>query len=141
MIIILKDEEPVCQPPHQLEFTERQERSYTEKNCNQLFKDDLVIPAKNEKEGLEKLEIVFEVAEKYELEIKFKKCQFLKKKKIELLGHVVENGTIKSSSAKTLAVRKFPEPTIKLVQNFLGLTWYFRKYIKDYSIIVNLLAI
>ncbi|GFX29775.1 hypothetical protein TNCV_4749041 [Trichonephila clavipes] len=88
--------------------------------------DDLVIPAKNEQEGLEKLKIIFEVAKKYGLEIKFKKCQFLKKK-IEILGHIVESGTIKPSTTKTLAVRKFPEPTtIKQVQSFLGLTGYFR---------------
>ncbi|GFT16686.1 retrovirus-related Pol polyprotein from transposon 17.6 [Trichonephila clavipes] len=55
-------------------------------------------------------------------------------KKIEFLGHNVESGTIKPSPTKTLAVRKFPEPTtIKQVQSFLGLTGYFCKYIKDYS--------
>ncbi|GFX78490.1 retrovirus-related Pol polyprotein from transposon opus [Trichonephila clavipes] len=100
----------------------------------------LVIPAKNEQEGLEKLKIIFEVAKKYGLEIKFKKCQFLKKK-IEFLGHIVESGTIKPSPTKTLAVRKFPEPTtIKQVQSFLGLTGYFRKYIKDYSKIAKPLS-
>ncbi|GFS31374.1 transposon Ty3-I Gag-Pol polyprotein [Trichonephila inaurata madagascariensis] len=88
----------------------------------------------------EKLKIVFEVAKNYGLEIKFKKCQFLKKT-IEFLGHVVENGTIKPSTAKTQAVRKFPEPTtIKQVQSFLGLTGYFRKYIKDYSTIAKPLS-
>ncbi|GFW15670.1 retrovirus-related Pol polyprotein from transposon 17.6 [Trichonephila clavipes] len=77
--------------------------------------------------------IIFEVAKRYGLEIKFKKYQFLKKK-IEFLGHIVESGTIKPSPTKTLTVRKFPEPTtIKQVQSFLGLTGYFRKYIKDYS--------
>ncbi|GFX03516.1 retrovirus-related Pol polyprotein from transposon 17.6 [Trichonephila clavipes] len=97
-----------------------------------VISDDLVIPAKNEQEGLEKLKIIFEVAKKYGLEIKFKKCQFLKKK-FEFLGHIVESGTIKPSPTKTLAVRKFPEPTtIKQVQSFLGLTGYFRKYIKEY---------
>ncbi|GFX89410.1 transposon Ty3-I Gag-Pol polyprotein [Trichonephila clavipes] len=56
-------------------------------------------------------------------------------------GHVVENGAIKPSTAKTLAVRKFPEPTaIKQVQSFLGLTGYFRKYIKDYSTIAKPLS-
>ncbi|GFV19659.1 transposon Tf2-6 polyprotein [Trichonephila clavipes] len=104
------------------------------------YLDDLVIPAKNEQEGLEKLKIIFEVAKKYGLEIKFKKCQFLKKK-IEFLGHIVESGTIKPSPTKTLAVRKFPEPTtIKQVQSFLGLTGYFRKYIKDYSKIAKPLS-
>ncbi|GFT01610.1 uncharacterized protein TNCV_4204651 [Trichonephila clavipes] len=43
-------------------------------------------------------------------------------------SHIVESGTIKPSPTKTLAVRKFPEPTtIKQVQSFLGLTGYFRK--------------
>ncbi|GBM92054.1 hypothetical protein AVEN_95630-1 [Araneus ventricosus] len=55
-------------------------------------------------------------------------------RKVEFLGHIVENETIKPSIAKTLDVRKFPEPTtVKQVQSFLGLTGYFRKYIKDYS--------
>ncbi|GFU02284.1 hypothetical protein TNCV_2921761 [Trichonephila clavipes] len=108
-------------------------RDLTRKRIVINYLDYLVIPAKNEQEGLEKLKIIFEVAKKYGLEIKFKKCQFLKKK-IEFLGHIVESRTIKPSPTKTLAVRKFPKPTtIKQVQSFLGLTGYFRKYIKDYS--------
>ncbi|GFW19987.1 retrovirus-related Pol polyprotein from transposon opus [Trichonephila clavipes] len=115
-------------------------RDLTRKGIVISYLDDLVIPGKNEQEGLEKLKIIFEVAKKYGLEIKFKKCQFLKKK-IEFLGHIVESGTIKPSPTKTLAVRKFPEPTtIKQVQSFLGLTGYFRKYIKDYSKIAKPLS-
>ncbi|GFX37068.1 transposon Tf2-9 polyprotein [Trichonephila clavipes] len=61
--------------------------------------------------------------------------------KNEQEGHIVESGTIKPSPTKTLAVRKFPEPTtIKQVQSFLGLTGYFRKYIKDYSKIAKPLS-
>ncbi|GFV10124.1 retrovirus-related Pol polyprotein from transposon 17.6 [Trichonephila clavipes] len=115
-------------------------RDLTRKGIVISYLDDLVIPAKNEQEGLEKLKIIFEVAKKYGLEIKFKKCQFLKKK-IEFLGHIVESGTIKPSPTKTLAVRNFPEPTtIKQVQSFLGLTGYFHKYIKDYSKIAKPLS-
>ncbi|GFS81958.1 retrovirus-related Pol polyprotein from transposon 17.6 [Trichonephila clavipes] len=115
-------------------------RDLTRKGIVISYLDDLVIPAKNEQEGLEKLKIIFEVAKKYGLEIKYKKCQFLKRK-IEFLGHIVESGTIKPSPTKTLAVRKFPEPTtIKQVQSFLGLTGYFRKYIKDYSKIAKPLS-
>ncbi|GFS47833.1 retrovirus-related Pol polyprotein from transposon 17.6 [Trichonephila clavipes] len=110
-------------------YVSRTFRDLTRKGIVISYLDDLVIPAKNEQEGLEKLKIIFEVAKKYGLEIKFKKCQFLKKK-IEFLGHIVESGTIKPSPTKTQAVRKFPEPTtIKQVQSFLGLTGYFRKYI------------
>ncbi|GFX10266.1 hypothetical protein TNCV_1866631 [Trichonephila clavipes] len=98
-----------------------------------IYMDDLIIPAKNEKEGLEKLGEVLEVASKYGLEMKFKKCQFLRRR-VEFLGHVVENGTIRPSIAKTIAVKKFPVPTtVKQVQSFLGLTGYFRKFIPAYS--------
>ncbi|GFV15653.1 retrovirus-related Pol polyprotein from transposon 17.6 [Trichonephila clavipes] len=105
-----------------------------------IYMDDLVIPAKDEKEGLEKLREVLEVASKYGLEMKFKKCQFLRRK-VEFLGHVVENGTIRPSIAKTIAVKKFPVPTtVKQVQSFLGLTGYFRKFIPAYSQIAKPLS-
>ncbi|GFU50378.1 retrovirus-related Pol polyprotein from transposon 17.6 [Trichonephila clavipes] len=98
-----------------------------------IYMDDLIIPAKDEKEGLEKLREVLEVASKYGLEMKFKKCQFLRRK-VKFLGHVVENGTIRPSIAKTIAVKKFPVPTtVKQVQSFLGLIGYFRKFIPAYS--------
>ncbi|GFX97919.1 retrovirus-related Pol polyprotein from transposon 412 [Trichonephila clavipes] len=45
-----------------------------------IYMDDLVIPAKDEKEGLEKLREVLEVASKYGLEMKFKKMSIPKKK-------------------------------------------------------------
>ncbi|GFU68578.1 retrovirus-related Pol polyprotein from transposon 17.6 [Trichonephila clavipes] len=71
--------------------------------------------------------------------MKFKKCQFLRK--VEFLGHVVENGTIRPSIAKTIAVKKFPVPTtVKQVQSFLGLTGYFRKFIPAYSQIAKPLS-
>ncbi|GFY20719.1 retrovirus-related Pol polyprotein from transposon 17.6 [Trichonephila clavipes] len=55
--------------------------------------------------------------------------------------NTAESGTIKPTTTKTLAVRKFPEPiTLKQVQSFLGLTGYFRKYIKDYSKIAKPLS-
>ncbi|GFW01556.1 retrovirus-related Pol polyprotein from transposon 17.6 [Trichonephila clavipes] len=105
-----------------------------------IYMDDLVIPAKDEKEGLEKLREVLEVASKYGLEMKFKKCQFLRRK-VEFLGHVVENGTIRPSIAKTIAVKKFPVPTtVKQVQSFIGLTGYFRKFIPAYSQIAKPLS-
>ncbi|GFW33711.1 retrovirus-related Pol polyprotein from transposon 17.6 [Trichonephila clavipes] len=96
MRIILKDEEPVCQHPRRLAFTERQE---VNKQIEEWLNEGIIRPSSS-----------------------------------EYANHIVESGTIKPSPTKTLAVRKFPEPTtIKQVQSFLGLTGYFRKYIKDYS--------
>lgn len=105
-----------------------------------LYMDDLVIPSKDEFEGVEKLKMVLEVASEYGLEIKTKKCQFLKRS-VEFLGHIVENGTVRPSTEKTIAVQRFPCPkNAKQVQSFLGLTGYFRKFVQGYSNIAKPLS-
>ncbi|GFU02861.1 transposon Tf2-6 polyprotein [Nephila pilipes] len=100
--------------------------------------DDFIIPARNEEEGVEKLKLVLEVTKEYELEINFKKCQFLKKKN-RIFG--IEDGTIRPSLNKTLTVQNFPEPqNLKGFQSFLGLTGFFRKFIANYSKIAKPLS-
>jgi hypothetical protein len=42
--------------------------------------DDLVIPAENEEEAIDRLKTVMRRAEEYDLLINWKKCQFLKRK-------------------------------------------------------------
>ncbi|GFW23393.1 retrovirus-related Pol polyprotein from transposon 17.6 [Trichonephila clavipes] len=104
-----------------------------------IYMDDLIIPAKDEK-GSEKLKEVLEATSKYGLGMKFKKCQF-QRRKVEFLGYVIQNGTIRPLIAKTIAVKKFPVPTtVKQVQSFLGLAGYFRKFIPVYSQIVKPLS-
>ena len=51
------------------------------------------------------------------------------------LGHVVRSGTVHPEAAKIEAVRSFPIPKTKELRAFLGLTGYYRKFIKDYSVI------
>ena len=50
-----------------------------------IYMDELIIPAKDERECLEKLKTVLEVTNMYGLQLKLKKCQFLKRK-VEFLG-------------------------------------------------------
>lgn len=110
------------------------------KGIMMAYMDDIVIPAKNEREAIDKLKIVFKRASEAGVEINWKKCQFLQNK-IEFLGHVIEDGCLKPFILKTEAVRKFKEPTtIKQVQSFLGLTGYFRKFIEGYSSIAKPLS-
>ena len=105
-----------------------------------IYLDDIIIPAQDEQEALERLIRVLETASKFGLELNLKKCQFLKSK-IDFLGHVIENGSICPSVEKTLAVQNFPEPkNAKDVQSFLGLTGYFRKFISSYAIIARPLS-
>ncbi|GFX62922.1 retrovirus-related Pol polyprotein from transposon 297 [Trichonephila clavipes] len=83
---------------------------------------------------------VLQVSSDYGLEINFDKCQFLHRK-IEFLGHIIENNKLFPSPSKTKSVVNYPEPkTTKEVQRFLGLTGYFRKFIPAYSVIAKPLS-
>jgi len=102
--------------------------------------DDIIILSSSTEEGVERLEKVLNLASEYGLEINFRKSHFLKKR-IEFLGHVIEEGKIFPSTLKTKAVLHFPEPlNLKQVHSFLGLTGYFRKFIPKYSIIARPLS-
>ncbi|CAF5168194.1 unnamed protein product, partial [Rotaria magnacalcarata] len=53
---------------------------------------------------------------------------------MKYLGHVVTQNGIKPDPTLTKAVTEFPQPkTIKDVQSFLGLTGYYRRFIKNYA--------
>ncbi|GBN63453.1 Retrovirus-related Pol polyprotein from transposon 297 [Araneus ventricosus] len=66
---------------------------------------------------------------------------FKDKKRIEFLGHVIEDGKIFPSTLKTEALLNFPAPAnLKQIHSFLGLTGYFRKFIPKYSTIARPLS-
>ena len=105
-----------------------------------LYMDDLIVPLKDEKKGLEQLEEVFKVASEYILTLNWKKCVFLRSR-VTFLGYIVENGTIRASIEKTKDLENYHEPkNVKAVQSFLGLTGFFRKFILRYACIARPLS-
>lgn len=99
--------------------------------------DDLIIPSVDYDSGLEKLECVLKTAGQNGLTINWKKCSLLQAR-VNYLGHVIEDGCIRPSEFKTEAVKNFPVPSnLRQIQQFLGLTGYFRKFIPGYSIIAR----
>lgn len=99
------------------------------------YLDDVIIIGKNYSEAVERLKFGFMLCEQYGLDINWRKCQFLTEE-IEYLGYIIKKGTIKPSPHKIAAVKKFKKPTSqKEIQQFLGLTGYFRKFIKDYAVV------
>lgn len=55
-------------------------------------------------------------------------------KKVEYLGYIIENETVRPSTNKTNVVEHFPEPkTVKEEQRFLRLTSYFNKFMPGYA--------
>lgn len=104
------------------------------------YMDDLIIPSRTKEEGMRKLSDVLSTAGEHGLQINWKKCRFLEER-IEYLGHIIENGSLRPSERKTVAVKNFPKPTcFKDVQSFLGLTGHFRKFIPQYAVLARPLS-
>lgn len=105
-----------------------------------IYLDDLIIPARDEREYLRKLKQVLEMASDYGLRINWRKCNLLVRR-VEYLGHIVEEGTVRSFERKVTTVARFPRPTsIKMIQSFLGMTGYFRKFVPQYALIARPLS-
>ena len=111
-------------------------KEYSGKFCD-VYLDDIIIYSKSVEEHQNHLRIVFEKIRNASLKIKLKKCKFFETK-IEYLGYVIENGTIRPSPTKTESLFKFEKPkTIKRVLAFLGLASYYRRFINDFATIAS----
>ncbi|XP_076383359.1 uncharacterized protein LOC143260735 [Megalopta genalis] len=81
------------------------------------YMDDLIVPDVNNEDAFQKL------------------------KRVEYLGYEIEDGFVYPSPAKIKTVQYFPTPSSrKQIQSFLGLTGYFRKFIRDYAKIARPLS-
>lgn len=82
-------------------------RDFIESDYVLIFIDDLIILSEDEVQALERLKAVLQRASQYGLDVNWKKSQLVQKR-VEYLGHVVEDGTVRSSPDKMDAVVRFP---------------------------------
>jgi hypothetical protein len=98
-----------------------------------VFVDDLNVHSENWEDHLQHLGAVLSRLREVNLKLNPGKCCFAAKS-IVFLGHVVSREGTKPDPSKIDVVLCFPAPkTVTNVRSFLGLTGYYRKYIRAYS--------
>ncbi|KAL4101250.1 hypothetical protein QTP88_021270 [Uroleucon formosanum] len=100
-----------------------------------VYLDDIIIYGKGLLDHNEKLRDVFERLRNHNLKIQPTKCEFLKQQCM-YLGHIISENGIQPDPKKIKSVLQFPTPaSVKEIKSFLGLSGYYRKFIKSYSLI------
>jgi hypothetical protein len=98
-----------------------------------VYMDDIIIFSDNLNEHVKHLRQVFELLKKHNLRMQLDKTEFCKRELL-FLGHIISEEGIKPNPQKLKAIREFPIPkTTKQIKQFLGLTGYYRKMIKNYA--------
>lgn len=83
------------------------------------------------------LQKTFQILRKNVLFLKKSKCAF-GVTQIDYLGHVISEKVVAMDQQKVDAVLHWPQPkTLKGLRGFLGLTGYYRRFIKGYGIIAR----
>jgi hypothetical protein len=98
-----------------------------------VFFDDILIYNKSWEEHVQHVDRVLQLLEEKQLYANPSKCAF-GVQEVEYLGHIVSHEGVKVDPNKIKAMREWPIPkTLKKLRGFLGLTGYYRKFVKNYG--------
>ncbi|GKA69210.1 putative mitochondrial protein [Tanacetum coccineum] len=98
-----------------------------------VFFDDIMIYSKTKEEHCKHLAMVLQVMQNNTLFAKRSKC-FFAVSQVEYLGHIISAQGVSTDPSKIKAMQKWPTPaTLKQLRGFLGLTGYYRRFIKNYA--------
>ena len=109
-------------------------------NCCLIYLDDIIVFAKTQEDAITRLGTVLQKLWEVGLKLQPSKCELFKTSLL-YLGHVVSEDGIRTYPKKNEAVLKWPIPvTVTDVRSFLGLTNYYRRFIKGYAKIARSLT-
>ncbi|KAL4347798.1 hypothetical protein GQ457_17G006860 [Hibiscus cannabinus] len=98
-----------------------------------VFFDDILVYSENWNNHLKHLREVLELLKKHQLYAKQSKCTF-GATEMDYLGYNISNGQISMDKEKVKCILEWPTPTnIKELRGFLGLSGYYRRFIRDFG--------
>lgn len=98
-----------------------------------VYIDDVIIFSETEEQHMIDTRNIMQTLINANMKISSKKSKFFMKE-TEFLGYVVSYGSLKMDESKVKAIQEYPEPTtLKELRSFLGLSGYYRKFVKNYA--------
>ncbi|GFV49730.1 transposon Tf2-9 polyprotein [Trichonephila clavipes] len=96
-------------------------------------KDDITVTGRNDQEHFERLELVLQRLEEYDLRVNKWKSEFFKKS-VNYCGYTIDKFGLHKTQEKIDAITKVPVPkTVSDLKSFLGLVNYYGKFIPNLS--------
>ena len=98
-----------------------------------VYLDDVIVYSKTEEDHLRRLQAIFERFHEHGLKLKPSKCRFLRKQ-ITFLGHEVSADGMMPGNLNLKGIAEMAPPAnYTEVWHFLGMTGFFRRFIKNYA--------
>jgi len=105
-----------------------------------VFFDDILIYSDSLSSHLHHLEQVLDTLLRHQFFLKRSKC-FFRECHLEYLGHVISGNSIKLDPSKISAMTQWPVlSSMKELRAFLGLTGFYRHFVRNYASIASSLT-